>query len=44
MHELKELALLVEEFIRKAPSFEGDEELAKKIGKAMADLYNVVFE
>lgn len=37
-HGSRGLSLLIQEFIRKAPEFEGDMELAKKLGQVMGDL------
>jgi hypothetical protein len=35
---IEDLRLLVEEFIRRSPSFPGDSDIAKKIGTAMANV------
>lgn len=37
-HGSRGLSLLIQEFIRKAPEFEGDMELAKKLGRIVGDL------
>lgn len=34
----KELGILVGEFIKQAPEFKGDRELARKIGRVIGDL------
>lgn len=36
------LRLVIEEFIKRAPEFKGDSELAKMIGEGMADLEAVL--
>ena len=40
----RRLKLLITEFIRKAPEFEGDEELAKLIGTEIGNLQFTIYE
>lgn len=38
------LKLLTAEFVRKSPSFEGDEELAKALGTEIANVEDLIYE